>query len=487
QFSVVNGSFNVVSKTSFVFGGDYSKAVVDTIQLQDNTALVEFTMPKTSSADKAELYGTVALKSSSLINDWGENNSIPAFPLSYKADERVIMSNNGALSQDDMKQLLNAIKKSALENAVWDLSTLGNITGVELDNEKTLSYYFDEINRDFVYFDNLYVNIKDSVHSSRITGKKARVIDARNKLDIFLSDIETLKAAIMSVDSALAVIAQYETADLDMLSPEELEKLTNEYNIARDKVRSVYNNRIKGSSFRELLIGLADNYMAENGALQSFDYLIDCSYNWQPQTVSEKNKFRYYVNGILAKGYIIALLSTGINYDYGAGSGEISQLRDSVSTISDFFDSSIVSERNDGRVFCNTLGRSFSLNAYDDGTGINSLTSAQISQLVNMLPRATSLRDELLSVGFDVSDVRYLICSDGGKSNSHSSSSAIEGNLAVKTYTRTSRAMVYDLIGSVIIEDFVYENIALCLSSEGKELPTLSMIAVKNIDLYALR
>ena len=83
--------------------------------------------------------------------------------------------------------------------------------------------------------------------------------------------------------------------------------------------------------------------------------------------------------------------------------------------------------------------------------------------------------------------MRYLICSDTNISSSHASASRSEGDNAVKLYTHTSKAMVYDLINSGIIEDFAYESYNTLLSSENGEMPKVSMLAVKNIELYSLR
>ena len=75
------------------------------------------------------------------------------------------------------------------------------------------------------------------------------------------------------------------------------------------------------------------------------------------------------------------------------------------------------------RVFCNTLGRSFGVGSHEQHGSFDGITSGQISQLVSMLPEGVTLKDELLSVGFDVSDIRYLICSDKASVSSHWSSS----------------------------------------------------------------
>lgn len=486
QFSVINGSFNVVSKTSFVFGGDYSKAVVETIQLQDDTALVEFTIPKTSSVDAAELYGTVALKSSSLLNKWGENNSVPAFPLRYSAKERNAPLKDSEFIQNDVKHLIAMLAKSD-ELRLTEKLKLSDIRGIRYQDGKMLSYYLDEVTKDFIYFDNLHEKINDSVHLDKITEKNARIVDARNKLDVFLSDVDMLRSAIMSVEGHLATILEYEDADLESKTPEEVDKLTDEYKKALDAIQTLFNGKIKGDSFSELLLSVADNFTGENSTLEYYDYLVDCSYNWKPQTITEKNEFRYYINSVLAKGYVLALISFGMNSEIAPDNNEFTLIRDSISSVSKSFAENVVEENSGDRVFCNTLGRSFSLHSLKDGTFLDGITSVQISQLVNMLPKETTLREELLSVGFDISNVRYLICSDTNISSSHASASQSEGDNAVKLYTHTSKAMVYDLINSGIIEDFAYESYNTLLSSENGEMPKVSMLAVKNIELYSLR
>ncbi len=487
QFSVINGSFNVVSKTSFVFGGDYSKAVVESIQLQDDTAIVEFTIPKTASIDTAELYGTVALKSSSLLNKWGENNSVPAFPLRYSAKERAAALNGADFSQNNVKHLLAMLSKCQDSFTLTELSELSNIRSLRYQDGKMLSYYLDEVTSSFIYFDNLHIKINNSVHSDKITEKNARIIDSRNRLDVFLSDIDMLRSVIMSVESHLDTMLQYETADLDTKTPEEVDKLTEEYKKALNAVQNMFNGKAKGRSFSELLLSVADSYSGENNALMCYDYLIDCSYNWQPQTIAEKNEFRYYVNSVLAKAYVLAFLSFGMNSEITSDNLEFTAICDSLTKVSEHFSRNAVDDNSNDKIFCNTLGKSFSLYSLKDGTFLDGITSVQISQLVNKLPKDTSLRDELLSVGFDISDVRYLICSDVNISSSHTSAQKSEGDNAIKLYTHTSRATVYDLISSNIIEDFAYESYSTLLSSENGEMPKVSMLAVKNIELYSLR
>ena len=487
RFSVLNGSFNVVSKTSFVFGGDYSKAEVKTIQLQDDTALVEFTIPRTSTADTAELYGTVALKSSCLINKWGENHSVSSFPLRYSAVERDSIANSTEFAQIDIKHLMSLLAKCSSEYPLTEISKLSSIRNVTYQDGKKLSYYLDEISKDFVYFDNLHIKINNSVHSDKITEKTASVIDARNKLDTFLSDIDMLRVVVASVEEYLDTILEYEASDLDSKTPEELEKLTDEYKKALNAVQTVYNSKIKGKTFRELLLSVADNYANDDSVLYRYDYLMECSYNWQPQTVTEKNEFRYYVNAVLAKGFVLSLLSIGMNSEITNDDSQFTALCNSISAVAEFYEASAVDDDSSDRVFCNTLGRSFSVHSLDDRLFFDGITSAQITQLVNMLPRETTLKEELLSVGIDVSNVRYLVCSDLNINNSHVSSSKSEGNIAKKLYTHVSRATVYDLINSDVIEDFAYKSYSTLLSSEGGELPEVSMLAVKNIELYSLR
>ena len=93
QLGVVDGSFNVISKNSFIFSGDYSKAVITSITAQDNSATVCFDIPRTSSIGNAELYGTVGLKSGAVVSRWGTQTGISSFPLYYSYSE----SNNLSL------------------------------------------------------------------------------------------------------------------------------------------------------------------------------------------------------------------------------------------------------------------------------------------------------------------------------------------------------------------------------------------------------
>lgn len=487
SFSVINGSFNVMSKTSFVFGGDYSRAVVDSIQLQDDNAVVEFTIPKTSDIKSAELYGTVALKSSSLFNRWGENDSIPAFPLRYSAVERAAELENAELSQNDMEHLITLVSKSFEGLFTDDMSKLSNIMDISYQDAKKLSAYIDLLDENTVYFDNLYNKINNSVHFNKMSGKKHCISDAVNKLETFLSDTEMLRAVVMTADIHIKTIMKYEASDIDNMVQEEIDKLTDEYRRSVNYIRTLFNSKIKGKSYAELILGIADTYMAENGALYSFDYLTDCSHNWQPQTITPKSEFRYYVNGILSKAYLISAFSLAMDSEIASDNETYIAISNSAHNIADYFVKNIIKPMGGDKIFCNTLGRSFSLDMHNHHSNLEGITSAQISQLVNMLPEGVTLRDELLSVGFEISDIRYLICSDATVGSSHLSSSKSDADGAKKLYTHTSRAMVYDLISSTLIEDYVYESYSTILLSKSGEMPSVSMLALKNTELYSLQ
>lgn len=487
KFSVINGSFNVVSKTSFVFGGDFSKAVVDTIQLQDDNAEIEFTIPKTSDIDSVELYGTVALKSSSLFNRWGENESIPAFPLRYSAKERNADLSGKEFSENDMKHLITLISKCWENMFTEDYSKISNIGKVSYEDAKKLSFYLDLLEENVIYFDNLHLKINNSVHMSRTSDKKHSINDAINKLDVFLSDMDMLRAVVMSAQPHLDTIALYEEAKLDDMTPEEVDKLTDEYKKSVNAIRTLFNSKIKGKSFTELVIEITDSYMAENGALYSFDYLIERSHNWQPQTIAPKNEFRYYVNGILSKAYLISVYSLAMDSEITAENEQYILLSESSRRIAEFFISNEIEKTGGDKVFCNTLGRSFSLDMLKNHSSYEGITSAQISQLVNMLPEGVTLKEELLSVGFDIADVRYLVCSDSDAGSSHTSLSLSDEEGAKKLYNHTSRATVYDLIASELIDGFVYESYSTLLVSKDGELPDVRMLAIKNTELYSLQ
>ncbi|MBQ8790462.1 MAG: hypothetical protein IJZ51_04040 [Ruminiclostridium sp.] len=487
RFSVINGSFNVVSKTSFVFGGDYSRAVVETIQLQDDNAEIEFTIPKTSTADTAELYGTVALKASSLFNRWGENESIPAFPLRYSAKERASAPDSDKFSQSEMEHLTALMAKAWANAFSDDMSKLSNIGKVSYQDKKMLSSYLGMLDEKTIYFDNLHTKIYNCVHINTVTEKKHSITDATNKLDVFLSDVDMLKAVIMSAQPHLDAIMRYESADVENMTPEEVDKLYDEYKSSLAAIRTLFDSKIKGMSFAELMLRVADSYMAENGALYNYDYLMDCTFNWQPQTITPKTEFRYYVNGVLVKGYLLSLLSLAVDSELTSENELYIAFNKSAGGIAEFYAANKTAVSGGDRVFCNTLGRSFSLDIYSQHSVLDGVTSAQITQLVNMLPEGVTLKEELSSVGFDVSGVRYLICAGVDAGSSHSSSSKNDGEGAKKLYTHTSRAMVYDLTASALIEDFVYESYSTVLLSKAGELPQVSMLALKNTELYSLR
>ena len=110
EFSVVDGTFNVISKNSFIFSGDYSKAVITSITAQDDLATVCFDIPKTSSVENAELYGTVGIRSGAVMSRWGVQTNIAAFPLYYSATEQNGDTADNA-DNDELQDMLKAINE----------------------------------------------------------------------------------------------------------------------------------------------------------------------------------------------------------------------------------------------------------------------------------------------------------------------------------------------------------------------------------------
>lgn len=136
-------------------------------------------------------------------------------------------------------------------------------------------------------------------------------------------------------------------------------------------------------------------------------------------------------------------------------SGEYASLSDDISKLCRYTDSNQVEEINNGDgVLCTTLDRTFRLQKVNSAlhNAVNEISLSEISQLENMLEKDSTLESELAKVGFDVSPVRYIVCSD---SDITSRSQTEQGRRA---YSFIRRATLYDLTSSQTVSEKEYCN-----------------------------
>ncbi len=488
EFSVVNGSFNVISKNSFVFGGDYSKAVVKTLTSTDETAEVVFYIPKTSSVDEAELYGTVALKSGSVVSRWGTLKAVAAFPLYYSTKESALSITDSVYDLSECTDLLAVLSSYATSSVPSDFSSIGALSAAKTDKSETFDKLYSSVLQSDKYFSLLSQKIEDMLNSEKLAVADPEVVRSKLLLKSYLTDVNMLHAAVLTAIDDIEQLIEIEGQIAKSGDTEELEKLYQEQKKHSENIISVYSGKINGMSFFDLLTRVTDIYMDAEGALYSFDLLIDKICNWEPQTYKDKSEFRCYITSLCTESAVIAFYSMGADAEIQPGDSKYVSLVHRLNELSDFSQKNTVDKSQGDGIYCNTLGRTVKLSVSSDNVlAVGELTSAEISQLENMLQKDTTLRDELLEVGFDISAVRYIICSETAPTSSVSSSSSVDKNTVRKTYSFVGKATVYDLFNSNTVTDFEYKNSVRAFEMTDREAqPEYTMVIYKNIKLYSL-
>ena len=127
-------------------------------------------------------------------------------------------------------------------------------------------------------------------------------------------------------------------------------------------------------------------------------------------------------------------------------------------------------------MLCTTLDRTFRLQKVNSAlhNAVNEISLSEISQLENMLEKDSTLESELAKVGFDVSPVRYIVCSD---SDITSRSQAEQGRRA---YSFVRRATLYDLTSSQTVSEKEYCNYYYSIEISEDGTP----VAVPYVNVY---
>lgn len=225
QLGVVDGSFNVISKNSFIFSGDYSKAVITSITAQDNSATVCFDIPRTSSIGNAELYGTVGLKSSAVVSRWGTQMGISSFPLYYSYSE----SNNSKIVIPDaqkLNKLCEALSEYTGFTGVSGNASLEDLAGYKIGDTNFGQIFFEHCEK----YNGVYglINKTDKlVRSDRISAGTQN-IEYVFAVERYMNDIKALHSLIKPVSDSLArLFAVYESMNATK-DKQELEALSSE-------------------------------------------------------------------------------------------------------------------------------------------------------------------------------------------------------------------------------------------------------------------
>ncbi len=477
EFKVLNGTFNTVSRSSFVFGGDYSKAEVDSIQLEGNRALIDFSMPKTSSLENANLYGTVSLKSGSVSGKWGDTY-IPSFPLCYDAQEAVLDISGMNIEYDVCVSAINALSDYTLQSKLNSFDEVGKL----IDVDKSAVY---TIKNNYKYFSNLRDKLKSDINNEKLSDASMKIIESKAELETFIRDVSVLDSTLKYIYDDLFTLKELEEQIQLCKNEQEKAELFDEYSSTVSLLRSRYNAKISGESFSTILNRVIDNYISENGALYTYDYIIDCSYNWAKQTIYDKTVFRYYVTAVIFNSSLFSLYVIGSEPDFSLDNTSYVSLVHHLAELSRFILNDVKYEYADesGTVYCNTLGRAYSLEIFDKSDNLSGITANQITQLVGMLPKDKTLNDELVELGFIYSDLRYIICADDSISRELTFESSDSDNII---YTYKEKATVYDLLRGDFISDFEIISYNISLDIDINNQPMIEISVTKNLKIHSL-
>lgn len=468
QFSVVDGTFNVISKNSFIFSGDYSKAVITSITAQDDMATVCFDIPKTSSAENAELYGTVGIRSGAVISRWGIQTNIAAFPLYYSAAEQDSDNTDNA-DNDELHDMLTAMNEYFGTVSIGNELSLDGLSAVTAGNG-TFGEYYTKLSDKYGYIYRSVRRTNELLGSDRITSGTESTEDMYS-VERYMNDLLAMHTLIRPVcDSIARLFAVYDQMSATTDS-QELETLSSEAKELTAKIKAVYSAKVKGISYSDLLDRIISGY--SDSALDSFDALCDDIYNWYPEGVGDKKMFRSMSLSVIINAAVIEYISTSGSE---SNADEFAEICNSLTTLDSYLDAHNVDSGESGRILSTTLGRTFSLHKVNSllSDPINEITLSEISQLENYMNKDSSMENELISVGFDVSSVRYIVCAD---SNITGRSQTEQGR---HMYSFVRRATLYDLTVSQTVNEMEYCNYYYSIEIDDNGKPT----AVPYVNVY---
>ena len=110
----------------------------------------------------------------------------------------------------------------------------------------------------------------------------------------------------------------------------------------------------------------------------------------------------------------------------------------------------------------------------------NEISIYDITQLENMLANGETLSNELDSVGFDISFVRYLVCAD-------SNITGRAEKISEQTYSFVSRATLYDIGTSKTENELEFSNYYYSIELNDEGTPVAIPYVNKYYQLYTLK
>ncbi|MCH5323913.1 MAG: hypothetical protein J1E39_01745 [Eubacterium sp.] len=489
EFTVTGGTFNAVSKSSFAFTGDFASAEVTSITSQSNTALVQISISDISG--KSELLGSVGLRTGSVANYWGVSNSAAAVPLYYSFAQSNVSVDGFSGATDLSSKLLDVLTNTLGKYDLSDISYISDIMNDYSEEEESVFGRFAVMSANNMYIEPIFRQSMECISNEHLSQTGEHIKKDRAELTAFMSDLQALWAASRRAAEYLPRLAELEEQIETCDDENELLSLNEQYREYADIVISTGNSTVKGMSYSTLLVRVMDEYNRHGdakSALGCFDNLTDCMYNWQTQTEERKSEFRYAVDSVILQSVYISVYSMSTDTEKEEEAAQsFKNVVSKLKSLSGYLNSSDASV-SDYPFTCNTLGKSIELEHFDFNVIYGEITSDEIVQLLSMIPADTTLREELGQVGFDVSSVRYLVCSDSAVSSTLNVTQQSINGKACMLYTVSSKATVYDLIRNEFVNEFEYENITTVLSTDGSEVaPALSQLVNTALKLYSMK
>ena len=474
EFTVSDGSFNVISKNSFIFGGDYAKAVITSITAQDNSATLCFDIPKTSSAETAELYGTVGLRTGAVLSRWGTQPAIAPFPIYYSSSQT--KQDVETKYNDDLIPMIMALSEYFADYDDLDIKSLMSIEV----GEKTFKEIYSSISDSFAEIYSYIYAIEQIVSLDKIS------VSLHNEESIlavnrYLHDLKAMYGTVNTLNSSLARLIAIEEQISSVKDEQELDSLNAEKNELSARITAAYSSNIKGKTFSELLNDVIVSYCDDIGALVCFDSVCDSNYNWYLQSVDDRNTFRMMSYSVIINSAVIEYYCELLNNSENSGA-VLQQLSGSLKQISEFAQENVVDSTNRLSVYSTTLGRSFKLVKINNALNntVNEISLSDIAQLENKFTEGNTLDKELASIGIDLSSVRYIVCADSNITDRSE-------NVSENVYSFVERATLYDLNTAKTVNEFEFNNYYYRVQINEEGVPVAVPFVNKYYQLYTFK
>lgn len=481
RLGMLNGTFNTLNKNSFVFGGDYSKAVVESIDSRDNSAIITFVIPRTASAETAALSGTLALKRGAVTGRWGQTEAIPSFPLCYNAYCANMDIDNLTWDINDITEAYKSAASFIEQNSI---RTEGELDISCLD---TLCYENILLNNSS---GTAFMNELLEVVSNEKIPSTAETRYYQNKLLTFISDINTLGSNDYEAVNALAKLIEINRQLKVTNDTQKIENLTADAEKLLVIITNAGGVRFSGKSRNEIINGLISLCNSADGVQAAFDNLVGRQYNWSGQSDKLSELFRYYSYSTILNSMIISLHAMNKQPITPDTESDYYNLISAINNSAEFIEAE-ASRLNSDAAFCNTIHRTLKLSRFNGGLNQAVLTASGLASLENNLPENVSLKQELSEIaGFDIACARYLICSDSQISDSLTYIS-VDGDASdinpSKEFLITKKTGLYNLISGVFENEVEYSSYFFKLELDEKaEKPIITVKVKKNTDLFVL-